>query len=98
MISSRKRLFVFLAAVLLAAVAGATPRQVSAEFGSSPGAGHGFRHTAGITDGTSNTVVTAGGFLLSRKAGGGQQGHILVPPPPSAPPFVPVPYPVFSTR
>jgi hypothetical protein len=98
MISLKKVLFVSLAAALLAAVVGATPRQASAGFGSSPGTEHGLRHTAGITDGTSNTIVAPGGSLRSRKSGGGPQESILVPESLPAPPFVPVPYPVSSAR
>ena len=97
MISSKTVLFVSLAAVLLAADAGVMPQQASAGFGSSPGAGHSRGLTAGITDGTSNTIVTPGGLLLRRKAGEGPKEYILVPPPLPAPPFVPIPYPVSST-
>jgi hypothetical protein len=92
MISSKKVLFVSLAAVLLTTFVAAMPRQVSAAVDSSPGAEPGRGLTAGITDGTSNTIVTPGGSLRSRKAGGGPQEYIL------ASPFVPVPYPVSSAR
>jgi len=98
MISLKTVLFVLLAAVLLGAVAGATPPRVSAGFGSSPGAGHGFGPTVSITDGTSNTIVTPGSFVLSRKAGGGPQEYVTLPESLPTPPFVPIPYPVSSTR
>jgi hypothetical protein len=100
MISLKQALFVLLAAVLVAAVAAATPPQASAGFSTSPRVpgtgdgvdGHRFGPTESVTDGTSNTIVTL------RKAGGGPREHIVILPPPHAPPFVPVPLPVFSTR
>jgi hypothetical protein len=100
MISLKQGLVVLLAAALVAAVAAATPPHASAGFSTSPRVpgtgdgltGFGLGPSASITDGTSNTLVTP------RKAGGGPQEDIVILPPPHTPPFVPVPYPVFSTR
>lgn len=58
MLSMKKMLVALGVVVLMGAVAEAVPQWVSAGFGSSPGAGHGYRSTAGVTDGTSNTIVT----------------------------------------
>jgi hypothetical protein len=98
MISFKKVLFALLAAMLVAAFAGAIPQQASAGFGSSPGARYGFGPTVSITDGTSNTIVTPGSLLMSRKAGGGPQEYVTLPESLPTPPFVPIPYPVSSTR
>jgi hypothetical protein len=79
MLSMKKALVALVVVALVVAGTGALPPRASAGFGSSPGAGYGFGRTAGITDGTSNTIVTPADSLLSRKAGGGPQDYYVVP-------------------